>query len=169
MISAIVLATGDPPERARELAVRSLAWLVSAVVAGVVRDVAAACPASWPVADVMEHAGCALVTAAGEAECLAAAAALAKCERVLVLRFGFQPEGPLVAEIDAAQPRLAPDEAALLLEAPASALQRLFPDRAPVVGLLLPRERLTPERTFRDLARAARGGLRLRTRLVPVL
>lgn len=169
MISAIVLATGDPPERARELAVRSLAWLVSAVVAGVVRDVTAACPSSWPVADVMEHAGCELVQGESETGRLAAAATLARCERVLVLRLGFQPEGPLVAEIDAAQPRLEPHAAALLLEAPASMMQRLFPDRAPVVGLLLPRERLAGERTFRDLARAARGGLRLRTRLVPVL
>lgn len=169
MISAIVLATGDPPERVRELAVRSLAWLVSAVVAGVVRDVIAACPSSWPVADVMEHAGCALVTAEAEAGRLAAAIALARCERVLVLRLGFQPEGPLVAEIDAAQPRLAADAAALLLEAPSSMLQRVFPDLAPVVGLLLPRQHLMGERTYGELARSARGGLRLRTRLVPVL
>ena len=169
MISAIVLATGDPPERAGEFAVRSLAWLVSAVVAGVVRDVTAACPCTWAVEDVMEHAGCALVKAEGEAERLVKAVALAKCERVLVLRLGFQPEGPLVAEIDAAQPRLEPGMAALLLEAPATALQRLFPDRAPVVGLLLPRQRLSAPSSFRDLARAARGGLRLRTRLVPVL
>lgn len=168
MISAIVLGNGEPPERARELAVRSLAWLVSAVVAGVVRDVAAACPSSWPIADVMEHAGCALVTAKAEAERLAAAVALAKCEHVLVLRLGFQPEGPLVAEIDAALPRLMPDGAALLLEAPATALQRLFPDRAPVVGLLLPRGRLAAA-SFETMTRNARGGLRLRTRLVPVL
>ena len=116
----------------------------------------------------MEHAGCALVKAEREAERLAAAVKLAKCERVLVLRLGYQPEGPLVAEIDAAQPRLRPGMAALL-EAPATALQRLFPDRAPVVGLLLSRELLSAPSSFRDLARAARGGLRLRTRLVPVL
>ena len=169
MISAIVLATGDPPERARELTVRSLAWLVSAVVAGVVRDVTAACPRDWRVEDVMEHAGCALVRADGEAERLAAAAALAKCERILVLRLGFQPEGPLVAEIDAAQPRLGPEAPALLLEAPATALQRLFPDRAPVAGLLLHREQLSAQPSFRTLARTARRGLRLRTRMVPVL
>ncbi len=169
MISAIVLATGDPPERARELAVRSLAWLVSAVVAGVVRDVTAACPRDWPVADVMEHAGCALVNAKNEAERLAAAAALAKCERVLVLRLGFQPEGPLVAEIDAMQPRLGPDTPALLLEVPTTVLRRLFPDHAPVVGLMLTREQLSAGSSFRILARTARDGLRLRTRMVPVL
>ena len=169
MISAIVLATGDPPERAREIAVRSLAWLVSAVVAGVVRDVTAACPCTWAVEDVMEHAGCTLVKAEHEAERVAAAVAHVKCERVLVLRLGFQPEGPLVAEIDAVQPRLEPGKAALLLEAPASVLQRLFPDRAPVVGLLVPRGRLSAPTSFKDLARTARGGHRLRTRLVPVL
>ena len=172
MISAIVLATGEPPERARELAVRSLAWLVSAVVAGVVRDVTAACPSSWPIVDVMEHAGCALVTAGAEAERLVAAVALAKCEQVLVLRLGFQPVGPLIAEIDAALPRLVRGEgrsnrSALLREAPATALQRLFPDRAPVIGVLLPRERLAAAASFKTLARS--GGLRLRTRLVPVL
>ena len=148
---------------------RSLAWLVSAVVAGVVRDVTAACPRDWQVEDVMEHAGCALVSAEHEAERLAATAALVKCERVLVLRLGFQPEGPLVAEIDAAQLRLGPDAPALLFEAPATALQRLFPDRAPVVGLLLAREQLSAAPSFSQLAWTARGGLRLRTRMVPVL
>lgn len=169
MISAIVLANGAPPARAGELVVRSLGWLVSAVVAGVVRDVTAACPRDWPVEEVTEHAGCALVKAEGEAERLAAAAAIAKCELVLVLRLGYQPEGPLVAEIDAAQPRLAPDASALLLEAPATMWQRLFPDRAPVAGLLLSRERVAAQASFSDLVRTAPAGLRLRTRLVPAL
>ena len=169
MLSAIVLASGNPPERARELAVRSLAWLVSAVVEGVVRDVTAACPPAWPVDDVMDHAGCALVQEEEERDRLASAAALVKCDRVLVLRFGFQPEGPLVAEIDAVQSRLTPSTPALLLEAPSTALQRLMPNRAPVVGLLLPREQLTSIGSFGALTRAAKSGLRLRTRLVPVL
>lgn len=169
MISAIVLATGDPPERARELAVRSLAWLVSAVVAGVVRDVVAAFPQTWPVADVMEHAGCALVQRPGEASCLTAAAALSKCERTLLLRLGFQPEGPLVAEVDATERRLAPNETALLLEAPSRLVERLLPDRAPVVGVMLAREAFGSAPTFKAIARSARTGTRLRTRMVPVL
>lgn len=170
MISAIVLATGDPETStmARETAVRSLAWLVSAVVAGVVRDVVAACPPSWPVADVMEHVGCELVVAGDEPERLAAAAALVKSERVLVLRLGFQPEGPLVAEIDAAERRLDPSAAALLLAAPSRLFERLFPDRAPIVGIMVSRSRLLDgSTTFRQLVRGARGGERLRTRLLP--
>ena len=169
MISAIILATGDPPERARELAVRSLAWLVSAVVAGVVRDVTAACPPSWPIDDVMEHAGCSLVRMTSEPESLATAAASAKCQRALVLRLGFQPEGPLVAEVDAMERRLAPDETALLLEAPSRLVERLFPDCAPVVGVMLPRDALGGAPAFRALVRSGRRGVRLRTRMVPVL
>lgn len=173
MISAIALVTdsaGDPPERARETVVRSLAWLVPAVVAGVVRDVVAACPPAWEVEDIMDHAGCALVRAEGEADRLSAAAALVKCARVLVVRIGHQPEGPLAAEMDGFE-RGAPVEGnALVLLAPSRLSERLFPDRAPAVGLLLDREQLRGAPTsFAQLARHSRNGRRLRTRMVPVL
>lgn len=169
MISAIVFGDGEPPQRARELAVRSLAWLVSAVVAGVVRDVTASSPPSWPIVDVMEHAGCALLQMSPEAERVRAAAAFAKCERILVLRLGFQPEGPLVAEIGTAHARLELIEPALLLEAPSRFVERLFPDRAPIVGALLPREAVRAAASVKELIHKASGGLRLRTRMVPVL
>ena len=171
MISAIVLATGDgdSPERARETAVRSLVWLVSAVVSGVVRDVTAACPSSWPIEDVMAHAGCALVRDPLESARLAAAVALVRSERVLVLRMGFQPEGPLVSEIDATERRLERREPALLLQSPSRLIERLFPDRAPVVGAMVSRDALAGAPAFRTLVRSVRGGVRLRTRMVPVL
>ena len=172
MISAIVLARreGRPSEDVRELAARSLSWLVSAVVQGVVRDVIVACPPSWPVDDIMGHAGCALVRAQREEDRLGEAAVGAKCPRVLVIEAGYQPEGPLIAEIDAIERRLAADAAALLLAIPSSVLQRLLPDRAPVLGVLAPRGWLLRENpTFANLARRARHGVRLRTRLGPVL
>ena len=103
MISAIVLTLGEgeAPANAREVAVRSLTWLVTAVVSGVVRDVVMACAPSWSVADIMEQAGCDLVVAEREPNRIAAGAARAKCERVLLLRVGLQPEGPIVDELGA--------------------------------------------------------------------
>lgn len=173
MISAIVAVTGldgVPPKRERETAVRSLAWLVSAVVAGVVRDVVVACPPTWAVEDLMDHAGCKLVQAPEEEARLAAAAALAKCERVLVIRVGFQPEGQLVGEIDGLDRGALDNGGRLLLRAPSRLIERLFPDRSPPVGLLLDRERLrTAPTTFRALSRQMRRCRRFRARMVPVL
>ena len=117
----------------------------------------------------MDHAGCALIRQPREAQRLADAAALVRCERVLVLRIGFQPEGPLVAEIDALERRLALDDSALLLQAPSRLIERLFPDRAPVVGVLVSREALSGAPRLDTLVRAAGNGVRMRTRMVPVL
>lgn len=171
MISAIVLVTDDNVDidRTRERAVRSLVWLVSAVVGGVVRDVTAACPPSWPVEDVMDHAGCTLIREAREDARLSAAAGIVRCDRVLVLRMGFQPEGPLVAEVDATERRLGPSDAAQLLAAPSGLVERLFPDRAAVVGVMTARATVVAAPTFTRLVRSARGGIRLRTRMVPVV
>lgn len=167
-VIALVVGGGGPPDRVRELVVRSLSWLVPAVVSGAVRDVVAACPEAWPVADIMDHAGCAFARADAEAERTAAALVLAKCQRLLVVRMGYRPQGPLVEEI-ASRDWDTLDWPAQLLMVPAGLFERLFPDRAPRAGVLVDRSTLGGEaNTFADLVRSTRGSPCLRVRMAPV-
>ena len=174
MISAIVLASetrvGADLAHARETIVRSLVWLVSAVVSGVVRDVTLATPAGLGLSDVADHAGCDLVQADSECERLGTALARSRGALVLVLRGGYQPEAGLVDEIDAFVRRARPDAAALVLASPASALQRLLPDLAPVIGILAPRDQLTETSiaSFHRLSRHFRRGTRFRARGIKI-
>jgi len=170
MISVVVL---DPDshsdERAQEIVVRSLGWLVSAVVAGVVRDVTLAVSPAADLARIAEQAGCAIVQASDEADRLAAAVAKARCDRVLVIRVGYRPLGPLIEEIDMFDRAAGRTDAALLLAAPRTLLQRLFPGSAPVVGLLAPREHFACTRaSFRTFSRSLRRANRLDSRALPL-
>lgn len=173
MISAVVVASdhGASDQRAREIIVRSLVWLVSAVVAGVVRDVTLAVPPGLDLGEVADQAGCRLVEAAGEAARLARAMGDARCDRILVLEAGFQPIGPLVDVIDRFEQHARPGSAGLLIAEPLGLLQRLFPDRGRTVGALVPRSLVTgtPPQGLRALFRTARAGTRLRTRMQPIV
>jgi hypothetical protein len=168
MISAVVLAPDMSAEtdlgHAREIVVRSLVWLVSAVVSGVVRDVILAVPEGFGLAEVADQAGCMLVEADGEGARLSRAVAASRETRVLVLRTGFQPEAGLVEEIDSFLRRAPRESAALVLATPDNALQRLAPDRAPIVGILASREAAGRARSFAAHARASRKGHKLRGR-----
>ena len=173
MISAVVLAPDMAAEtdigHAREIVVRSLVWLVSAVVAAVVRDVVLAVPAALGLAEVADQAGCMLVEADTEADRLSRGLATSRETRVLVLRAGFQPETGLVEEIDSFLRRAPLDAVALVLATPETALQRLVPDRAPVVGIIAPREASATARSFARYARASRRGQRLRGRATRIV
>ena len=175
MISAIVLASehhsGDDVEHAHEVAVRSLVWLVSAVVAGVVRDVVLAVPPGLGLSDVADQSGCELVKADDEAGRLAAAIAAARGPRLLFLRAGYQPDGRLSEEIDAFVRRTPDAAAALVLAAPETLGQRLFPVRAPAIGTLVARAACleTPPVSFARLVRGLRRPTRLLTRAVRIL
>lgn len=168
MISAIVLVPDAEPaedvNHAREVVVRSLVWLVSAVVAGVVRDVTLAGPRRLGLAEVADQSGCLLMQEDGEAARLDAAVKASRASRVLILTSGFQPDGPLVEDIDSFIRRASADDAALVLATPETVLQRFFPDRAPVAGVLAPRCLLGEGLAFAGLARAFRLGVKLRTR-----
>ena len=170
MISAIVLGRDDAAnsDEIREIVVRSLIWLVSAAVAGVVRDVTLAMPPGAPLHDIAEQAGCEIVEAATEEDRLAAALRKSRCDRVLVIRAGFQPEGALLEEIAAWDRRGRPQRAALLLAAPRNLIERLFTSRADIVGLLATRERCAGFATFRALVRSFKGSPRLHTRVRPI-
>lgn len=175
MISAIVLASehqsGDDVEHAHEVVVRSLVWLVSAVVAGTVRDVVLAVPAGLGLSEVADQSGCTLAKADDEAGRLAAAIAAARGPRLLVLRAGYQPDGRLADEIDAFTRRTRDDATALVLAAPETLPQRLFPRLAPAVGVLLSRAAAleAPPPSFGRLVRGLRRPTRLHTRAVRIV
>ena len=167
MISAIVLVSdprrSDDVDHVHEIVVRSLVWLVSAVVAGVVRDVTLAGPADIGLAAVADQIGCKVVEADDEAERLVAAAIGSRDARLLVMRSGYQPDVNLTAEIEAFVRRSEPDAAALVLAVPEDALTRLLPGRAPVIGLLVPRAHVEAV-DFSRLVRRTRRAARLRAR-----
>ena len=169
MISAIVLAPDTPYAddigHEREIVVRSLVWLVSAVVSGVVRDVTLAVPAGLGLSEVADQAGCELIEADREAGRLALAIEGNRGRRLLILKTGFQPGQGLIEELDSFVRRAPQDAVALVLATPETAFTRLFPDRAPIVGMLIPRSRMgSTDGGFAKLARAVRRGTPLRTR-----
>ena len=167
LISVIVLVPdlhrSDDADRFREIVARSLVWLVSAVVAGVVRDVTLAGPAGVGLDEIADEAGCKLVEAGGEAEWIDAAVAGGRDARLLVMRAGYHPDATLVGDIDAFIRRAGPEAAALVLATPETLLERILPGRAPVVGVLVPVRRLRAGR-FRQLVRRSRNAVRLRAR-----
>ena len=173
MMSAVVLAPDLTAQtdlgHAREITVRSLVWLVSAVVSGVVRDVVLAVPMGLALSEVADQAGCVLVEAENEAHRLSRAITESRDSRVLVVRAGFQPEQGLIDEIDAFLRRAPGAAVALVLAAPETMLQRLYPDRAPIVGVIAPREAAAAASSFTEYARASKRGQRLRGRAARIV
>jgi len=175
MISAIVLASerqsGDDVEHAHEIVVRSLVWLVSAVVAGVVRDVILAVPAGFGLSEVADQSGCALVEADDEAGRLQAAFAAARGPRLLVLKAGYQLDAGIAEEIDSFVRRQPAEAAALILATPETLTQRLFPGQAPPIGVLAAKTFCLEARprSVEQLARAAQPATRLRHRAFKIV
>lgn len=173
MISAIVFTPDSWPDddlaHAREIVVRSLVWLVSAVVSSVVRDVTLAVPEGLGLAEVADQSGCMLVEADLEGERLVAAASGTKEPRLIVLKAGYQPDPGLIDEIDIFSRKHPQDKVAVLLAAPATLIEQVFPERAPAVGILLPRGLVVSPKGFDQLARSARRrGAVLVTRARPI-
>ena len=172
MISAIVLAADlrqdDDLGHVRELVVRSLVWLVSAVVSGVVRDVTLATPPGFGLSEVADQSGCNLVQEETEADRLAAAVAAARTDRLLIVRAGYEPDGRLSEELDTFMRRRGVEEVALIRAAPDTAIQRLLPDRAPVVALLVPKARAIGIGSFKRLVTVNTKGTPLVTRVARI-
>jgi hypothetical protein len=144
MISAIVFvsdAKRRDVSRERELLVRSLIWLVSAVVAGIVRDVTLAGRSDLGLIEIADQCGCNIAEGAGEAERIAAAIATSKGSRLLILEAGFQPADGIIGELDSVGRTVAAAASVRLLATPATAWQRLFPDQARTIGLFAPADR----------------------------
>ena len=157
MLSAIVLAcdASQPHPAEPEAVVASLAALVPAVIAGLVREASLAVTAGdAAMREIADHAGCRLVEAVAAADVLPAALAAARGPRVLVLRAGCVPEQGFAEEL-ADFLRSDPADCALLRQMPARGLARILPSLAPVAGLVGAQSAMLEagRRSLADLAR----------------
>ena len=173
MISVIVFVPErrrPDPSSTREVLVRSLVWLVSAVVAGVVHDVTLAGPSGLGLIEIADQAGCDIVEEGSEASRLAAACAISKHTRLLIIESGFQPSEGFIGELDSYTRKTPPDAAARLLAMPVSPWQRLFPDRAPTIGMVAStaRCRALHDHAFQGLVDTIKPRTRFETRAYSV-
>src|SRR5436305_15262028 len=103
MLTAIVLANSQEKQglarRAPEEAARTLAFLVSAAVQGLVRDAVLIGEDGAALGYVADYAGCTLVTESEPAKALGEALATARSEDVFLLRAGYAAEPPLIVEV----------------------------------------------------------------------
>jgi hypothetical protein len=160
MVSAVVLVCDatQPHPAEPEAVVASLAALVPAVVAGLVREASLAVTAGdAAMRDIADYAGCQLVEAVAAADVLPAALAAARGPCVLVLRAGCVPDQGFAEEL-ADFLRAGADECAVLRQTPLRGLARIFPWLAPVAGVIgtQPRLRQARRQSLKDLSRALR-------------
>jgi hypothetical protein len=170
MLTAIVLAQHKEKQglarRAPEEAARSLAFLVSAAVQGLVRDAVLIGEDTAALRYVADYAGCTLISESEPAKALAAALAAARSEHVFLLKAGYAAEAPLVDEIrDFLEFGRGRDGiSGLVREVPSTLLQRLFPAGSPLAGLVAARDksRAADARNLDDLARRLRPAVLLK-------
>jgi hypothetical protein len=138
MLSVIILCG----QASAEAVVRTLVPLVAASVRGLLRDVVLAGPGADGLALVADHAGCGFIEASEEAEALRRSLAEARSSDVMILRAGYIPESGFLEELeDVMSLGLQPGPSSgprLMRAAPETLIERLWPGRAPVVGLLAP-------------------------------
>jgi hypothetical protein len=157
MLTAIVLANPQEKQglarRAAEEAARTLAFLVSAAVQGLVRDAVVIGEDSAALRYVADYAGCTLVSESEPAKALSEALAAARSEHVFLLKAGYAAEAPLIDEIRDFQEfgRGRDGVCGLVRETPGGLLQRVLPGTSPLVGLVAPREK-SRAANARDLA-----------------
>lgn len=168
MLSMIVIC-GDA---SAETVVRTLAALVEASMRGLVGDVVLAGAPGTELALIAEHAGCAVIEAANEAEALRQALALVRRDEVMILLAGHIPEAGFLDEVkDLLAVGLTPQRGGRLLRAaPENFLERMFPQLAPAVGLVAARQLCEAAEAagLRDLINATRARAPLRRRLLRI-
>ena len=133
MLSAIVIAPGPTDAahaRLQEAVVRSLAVLVGAAVADLVRDACIVGPPGLRLDAIADHAGCGLVEESDPQRALELALRAARSERVFVLAGGFAPAAGFIDEMSDWLAGVGHPAAALRREAD-SLLQRMFPPLSP--------------------------------------
>ena len=164
MLSVIILCGGA----SAEAMVRTLTPLVAAAVRGLVRDVVLAGRPEDQLAIIADHAGCACVEAASEAEALRAAVAISRGGALMILYAGHIPEPGFFEEVeDLLAVGLPSAQGRSLRAAPEKFLERLFPQLAPCVGLIAARRLCaqTDIASFRQLCTVTRAKTSLRRRL----
>ncbi|HEY5225798.1 MAG TPA: transposase, partial [Methylovirgula sp.] len=100
MLSVIILCGFGGVAMRPDAVVRTLAPLVGASVRGQVRDVVLAGPPEAGLEIIAQHAGCAIVEAATEAEALRGAVAAARTGDLMFLRAGYVPQAGFFEEIE---------------------------------------------------------------------
>lgn len=144
--------------------VRTLGSLISASVEGLLRDVVIAGPEGQGLERIADYAGCALIVARSEPDWLHLALEAARGPDLLVLRSGRAPEDGFIEE--AGDFLRCGGTAAKLHDVPEKFLERLFPNLAPLAGLIAPRELclMAPRGGFEMLAHSFDGAIAMRTR-----
>jgi hypothetical protein len=171
MLTAIVLTNPQEKQelarRAPEEAARTLAFLVSAAVQGLVRDAVLIGEESAALRYVADYAGCTLITESEPAKGLAAALAAGRSEHVFLLKAGYAAEPPLIDEIrDFLEfGRGREGVCGIVRAAPGGVVQRILASTAPLVGVVAPRGkgRAANARNIEDLARRLRPAVLLKS------
>jgi hypothetical protein len=170
MLTAIVLANPQEKQelarRAPEEAARTLAFLVSAAVQGLVRDAILIGEDSAALRYVADYAGCTLVTESDLTKALAIALACARGEHVFLLKAGYASEAPLIDEIrDFLEfGRGREGLCGLVREMPGGLVQRILPGTSLLAGLIASRDkcRSAKARDLTELARRLRPSVLLK-------
>lgn len=166
MFSVVLLERDQPDHPLRpEMIVRSLGWLVSAVVAGSVRDVVLTASGTTEFREIAEVTGCEFVRADDEAGRLQGAAHAARSQRVLVILMGYTADAALTEELDQLERSADGHQNAYVLRASKSLADTLRPVASRAVAVVVSRERCSAASSFEDLVRACRSGARLLTQM----
>jgi hypothetical protein len=172
MLTAIVLANPQEKQgvarRTPEQAARTLAFLVSAAVQGLVRDAVLIGEDSAALRYVADYAGCTLVSESAPAKALSTALAAARSEQIFLLKAGYATEPPLVDEIrDFLEfGRGREGVCGMVRQMPEGSVQRFLPGTSPLAGLVAPRDksRAANARDLADMARRLRPAVTFKAR-----
>lgn len=168
MLSVIILCSFEGKVRP-DTVVRTLTPLVGASVRGLVRDVVLAGPPKGDLRVIADHAGCAVIEAATEAEALRCAIEAARAADLMFLRAGYVPQAGFFEEIeDLPSLRQKPELVAWSLKAaPVTFYERMFPGLAPAVGFIAGRSlcAATEIASFQQLRKAVGARKALQGRL----
>jgi hypothetical protein len=165
MISVVLWIPDCLPATSGEgqaIVARSLPWLVSAVVAGVVRDLTLAAPTALELARLAERVGCGLAEADRGTERLRVAVDRCREDRILVLRAGHQPTPGIIDEL--AHANVPPGTGLVLLGAAPPWWKRLRSGRRAIVGVLAMRQQCLVAEDFDDLVHRHRRAPCMSTR-----
>ena len=167
MLSTIVVTSSAPATGRAGALMRTLAALVPATVEGVVRDVTLLQVGDTAsLAGIADEAGCQVVEEGDFPAALARGVAGARSPWIFVVKAGTVPSRLFGEEAAyALEGGLGASRALLLREQPTGVLARWFPSLAPVVGVILPRDRLSRASCtgFADVVRRARPARTLPT------
>jgi hypothetical protein len=168
MLSVIILCGFGRVTARPDAVVRTLVPLVGASVRGQVRDVVLTGPPEAELRLIAEHAGCAVVEAATEAQALRRAVVAARTDDLMFLHAGYVPQAGFFEEIEDLLNIHRLDQTARVLKAaPVTFYEQMLPGLAPAVGFIAGRRlcAAAERSSFQELRRAAGARKALQGRL----